>query len=585
MKIKNRFIVITTKITRRLYWLFAVSILLIVVNGVLNFTVRNATLMGYTSIITSVGLFLSLRAFINNKDIKRSYLRALIFISIQILAAGAIAGLRPTVLLWIYPLPLIAFYTQGSRVGLIYSLSVFITYNFVKILSSYISGNPNMQISYYMEAMIIFLVLLALTYNYQLSLQQRDKKIYRQLQYDEMTGLPKRVKLIQDIRKHSFKTLILINVDGFGRINRLIGVPGGDYLLKEIAERLLKFSIEFSSYNVYKLSSDEFAILIPELKSARQIRSLVDQLSTIIEKEIIIDNTSIIIRATMGVSSSLEKILTTCDIALKLAKKQRKPYQIYNNSLNDSQFHKENLTRLYKLQKAIENDLIIPFYQPIICNKTNTVYKYECLIRQKEADKIIGPSEFLELSKGARIYPELTKIMISKSFDYFSEKDVYFSINLSLDDILDSSTTDFIFSNLEKYKIGSRLTFELLESERIEEFPEVLRFVEKIRSYNCSIAIDDFGSGYSNFDMLLKFKFDFIKLDGSIIQNLVHDEKAQILVESLVAFAEKMGAKTIAEYVKDKEISERVCQIGIDYSQGYYLGEPKDRISQTCRTP
>jgi diguanylate cyclase (GGDEF)-like protein len=572
--------VITEELNKRVYWLLWVSFIVIVVNGVLNFTVRHTHFMGYVCIVTSLGLFLICISFKYNRNMKLTYLRALIIISIHILAIAAYKGSRPSALLWIYPLPLLAFYIQGSRIGILYSSSLFILVFFIRIINSIFFSVNDLMFSGYIETVIVFLIIIVLTFNNQLILQKKEYQIKIQLFYDELTGLPKRKKLVQDVKKYFSKTLILINIDGFGRINSLIGVEGGDYVLKQTSNRLLKFSAQYSTFNLYKLSSDEFALLIPGLESPSTIKKLVDQINSIIKEEIIIDNSSIIITASMGISSTVEKILTTCDIALKMAKKQRKPYVIYNNSLNIPQLHKENLTQLYRLQKAIGSENIVPFFQPIYNNRTNSIYKYECLIRLKEEGEIISPAEFLELSKGAKIYPILTQIMISKSFEYFSGSDFHFSINLSLDDILDGTTTEHLYSELERYNIGKQVTFEFLESEQIEQFPEVIEFINKIKSYNCSIAIDDFGAGYSNFDLLLKIHFDYIKIDGSIIKNISHDRKAQVLVETLVDFAGKLGAKTIAEYVKDKDTFEKVNQFGIDYSQGFYIGKPEEKILQ-----
>lgn len=573
---------ITEELSKRVYWFLWVSFFVIVVNGVLNFTVRHTYFMGYVCIITSLGIFLSCISFKYNRNMKLTYMRGLIVTSIHILAIVVYEGSRPSALLWIFPLLLIAFYTQGAWAGVIYSVCLFISINLIKIYDLIFISKINFLTPSYIETITIFIIIIILTLNFQLILQKKETQIKNQLYYDELTGLPKRKKLVQDIKQYFNKTLILINIDGFGRINSLIGVEGGDYVLEQTSMRLLKFSAQYSDTKLYKLSSDEFALFLPGLKSPGSIRKLVDQINAIIKEEIIIDNSSIIITASMGISSTLEKILTTCDIALKMAKRQKKPYVIYNHTLNIPQLHKQNLVQLYKLQKAIENDNIVPFFQPIYDNTTNTVYKYECLIRLKEDGQIISPAEFLELSKGAKIYPVLTRVMVSKSFEYFFSSDFLFSINLSLDDILDTVTTEHIYSELEKYNIGKQVTFEFLESERIEQFPEVLEFIDRIRSHDCSVAIDDFGSGYSNFDLLLKIQFDYIKLDGSIIRNISHDWKAQVLIETLVDYAAKLGAKTIAEYVRDKVTFDMVNQLGIDYSQGYYIGKPEEQILENC---
>lgn len=128
---------------------------------------------------------------------------------------------------------------------------------------------------------------------------------------------------------------------------------------------------------------------------------------------------------------------------------------------------------------------------------------------------------------------------------------------------------------LEKYKIGSRVVFEIVESESIEKFEQVRNFIEKVKSYECKIAIDDFGTGYSNFEYLLKLNADYIKIDGSMIKDIDTSKEAEIVVSTIVGFAKKMGIKTIAEFVENESILEKVKEMGIDYSQGYYFSAPK----------
>ncbi|MFA7609853.1 MAG: EAL domain-containing protein [Sulfurimonas sp.] len=128
---------------------------------------------------------------------------------------------------------------------------------------------------------------------------------------------------------------------------------------------------------------------------------------------------------------------------------------------------------------------------------------------------------------------------------------------------------------LERYDIGSKIVFEIVESEYIEKFEDVMRFIAKVKKYNCKIAIDDFGTGYSNFEYLIKLKADYLKIDGSLIKNIDKDKNAYIVVSTIVDFAKKLGMKTVAEFVESEEIFNIVKNLGIDYSQGYYFCEPK----------
>ena len=128
---------------------------------------------------------------------------------------------------------------------------------------------------------------------------------------------------------------------------------------------------------------------------------------------------------------------------------------------------------------------------------------------------------------------------------------------------------------IDYYKIGHRLVLELVESEGIENFDDVHSFIQEFKGYGCRIAIDDFGTGYSNFEYLMKLDVDYIKIDGSLIKNIDTDESAQLVVELIIDFAKRMNIKTIAEFIHNDSVYQKIKSLGIDYSQGYHLGEPK----------
>lgn len=162
--------------------------------------------------------------------------------------------------------------------------------------------------------------------------------------------------------------------------------------------------------------------------------------------------------------------------------------------------------------------------------------------------------------------------MLSKVRDY------EFSINLTIDDILDKDIKAYIFQTLEAYNISQRVVFEIVESESIENFDEVENFIQKVKSYGCKIAIDDFGTGYSNFEYLMKLQADFIKIDGSIIRSIVSDKRSEVLTSVIVAFAKEMNIKTIGEYVETKEVQDKLLELGVNKSQGHYFDKPRAEI-------
>jgi len=298
-------------------------------------------------------------------------------------------------------------------------------------------------------------------------------------------------------------------------------------------------------------------------------------------KSIYIQEQEIVLNITTALSfESSENLLATADIALKVAKKTKKHILVYSeeNSLNKE--YENNLKWINKIKKAIDEDKIIPVFQPIINNRTKKCDKYESLVRIIDEDGLlVTPYFFLDISKQTKQYTKITKIMIQKTFETFKNKDVEFSINLTIEDILDNEIQEFMFVMLETYNIGKKVVFEIVESESIDNFQQIQDFISKVKKYNSKVAIDDFGTGYSNFEYLLRLNIDYIKIDGSLIKEIDIDINKQQVVATIVDFAHKMKMKTIAEFVENESIQEVVEKLGIDFSQGYYFGKPSVNIS------
>ena len=173
----------------------------------------------------------------------------------------------------------------------------------------------------------------------------------------------------------------------------------------------------------------------------------------------------------------------------------------------------------------------------------------------------------------------LYEVITEKSFEFFKDLPYSFSINLSIDDIMDQEIYNFIIRTLQESGFANRVVLELLETEQINDYKKVSRFITEVRRYGVRVAIDDFGSGFSNFFYMTRLDPDYIKIDGSLIKEIDIDTNAQIVVETIVQFAKKMKIKTIAEYVHSSTVLSEVKLLGIDYSQGFYIDTPKPDIS------
>lgn len=424
------------------------------------------------------------------------------------------------------------------------------------------------------------------------SIEVYRQEITRQLFIDSLTGLPNRNKILVDIEQTVDPSLVLMNVDSFKEINDFYGNKIGDEVLKEISNRLKHYEKEIG-YQLYRMNGDEYALLFDKGMAAADMEKFVRNLgSEINEKPFVVNDNDISVRLTTGIALGQDmksqglaegkwtRLATNADMALKKAKKKQKDYVIYDDSIEIPKEYESNIFWRQRLREAIKDHKIVPFFQPIINNYNGRIEKYESLVRLIDPyGNVITPGYFLDVAKRAHLYSDITKAMIEKAFPTFYGTNYEFSINLTLFDILDDDVNRFIMRKLkDNPDLAKMLVFEILESEGIENYREVMIFIEEVKDIGCKIAIDDFGSGYSNFEHILRLDVDYIKIDSSLIKNLDKDVNAQIITRTIANFARKLGLKTISEYVHSKEVYEKAVGLGVDFSQGFYFGEPKEFI-------
>lgn len=170
----------------------------------------------------------------------------------------------------------------------------------------------------------------------------------------------------------------------------------------------------------------------------------------------------------------------------------------------------------------------------------------------------------------------VTKTVIEQSFKKFSDSEYEFSINITSTDLYLDYLEEHLLKCVKKYSIRpSKVSLEMLEDISTINTPEILEQLNSLRYHGFKISIDDFGAQSSNFSRLLEFSPDYLKIDGSFVKNILNDKKSLIIVEAVVLLCKKSNIKIIAEFVHSKEVQEKIEELGIDYSQGYYFGEPK----------
>ena len=407
---------------------------------------------------------------------------------------------------------------------------------------------------------------------------KHKNELFQLLYTDNLCKFPNRTKLIEDLQNNilTLEAVCLLNINSFKEVNDFFGHNVGDSILIDVAQLINKKVKKYPHLKFFKFPSDNYCVISTLDNKAQFIELIKDILDTVEKKTFTFEQYEIDIRITAGISfSNKNNKLITADIALQSAKKDNKEYLVFFDELDKFQEYENNMFWTKKLKSAFINDNIEVYFQPLVDNKTLKVDKYECLVRLIEDNgKVVAPYFFLDISKKSNQYKKLTRIVLEKSFKRFENLPFEFSVNISYEDIESNDFLDFIKAMIKKYNIANRVVFEILEDESIKNYQCLISFIDEIKALGCKVAIDDFGSGYSNFEHLLKMNIDYLKIDASLIKNIATDETSYKITKTIIEFAKNLNLKTIAEYVENEKIFNIVRDLGADYSQGYFFSEP-----------
>ena len=400
----------------------------------------------------------------------------------------------------------------------------------------------------------------------------------KDLYIDKLTSLPNRNRLKKDLSSTEEDLMALINIDKFSTINDIYGEANGDKILFEFSREILK-DFDKKTFTIYRIEADKFAVVtLGSTLSVDDFKNMCKKFADRIEKSsILIDEHSIDLHITIGIAKAkAEDVYKYTQRVINYARRKFEQILVYKDSYNFQEDFQENMKWVKKVKSGISNEYFTAYFQPIVDTKTQEIYKYEALIRYKEPGfDAVAPYKFLDIAKKVKLYPKIIEIMLGKALKFISEKNKRVSINISFADISNLSTREHILSTLEKNKhLTNMLEFEILESEEIVDFKAVQNFIKDVKFYGCSVGVDDFGAGYSNFNMLTNLDIDFVKIDGSLVKEIDKDKNQEIIVETISSFSRKLGFKTVAEFVCNEEVYKKIKELGIDYSQGYYFAKP-----------
>lgn len=406
--------------------------------------------------------------------------------------------------------------------------------------------------------------------------KNKTTQLIMQLYEDDLTKLGNRNALMRDLQKYKGSYIAIFNTRGFKNINEAFGFEAGNHILKAIGS-MFKYILS-NEFLFYRVSNDEF-VLINSNKLMKEnfvqlTRKMIQELEATTLKY---QNIDIKINIYVGICLHKENRLEKATVALTKAKENKLSYYIYNGNEDTKNIQVANIRMLNKIANALKNDTIVPYYQPIV-DQNGSINKYESLVRLIENDTVLSPYQFLDISKKTKLYTEITKVVIEKTFTTFQNSDKQFSINITALDILNSEVVKLIFEKLDTMKECNQVIFELVESDDLYNLPEVESFLKSIKEKGAKIAIDDFGTGYSNFSHIIKMKPDCLKIDGSLIKNIDSDIFSYKSVKTIINFAHELNIRVVAEFVHSEEVFGICKNLGVDEFQGYFFSEPKKEI-------
>lgn len=406
---------------------------------------------------------------------------------------------------------------------------------------------------------------------------RQEQEVNKKLFVDPVTGLNNYTKYLYDNRNNVYDKLCMISMenghillnhlktDKFEEVARCNIQTMVEYIGRIGEDRNLTFyridEFTFAAVAKYDYSSDKFLKIMRELYV--QFGS-----SNVTEEHVGCINQFVLV---------LEQnhLLDKAKLTLVENKRNVKRFLVYKSDHEREKHIGKALDTLVALNDAIKQENVIPYFQPIYDNKEKKLNKFEALMRIPDKHGgILVPYQFMDIAKEYRLYYQLSSLMVRKVFELFDEREETVSINLSAYDINSDEFTNMIFRQLSQLKHPEHFIFEILESEEFRDSGVLEEFVQFVRNYGVKVAIDDFGSGYSNLVEVAKLQPDLIKIDGQIIRYLQESEISRNLVDIIVFLSERMEIDLVAEYVKSEELQKYVAGKGIRYSQGYYFSPP-----------
>lgn len=394
-------------------------------------------------------------------------------------------------------------------------------------------------------------------------------------------------QLVQHEQQQLCGGLMLLDLDNFKLINDTGGHLAGDRMLKQVAQLLNRLVADKGK--ISRLGGDEFAVLLPGasreamLVLAEKIYDQIGQLSWKTPEQLQHTSCSIGIVLYPEHGASSQDLMAHADLAMYKAKHSgHHKWQIYRPDDNALEIMTSAHQWKKRIEAALKNERFVLHFQPILEVVSNRISHYEVLIRMRGDDgALIPPGLFIPAAEASGQIQQIDRLVLTMALKQLAQlqqqgRDITLAVNLSGRVVNEPELPELIRHQLHSSNIDpARLIFEITETAALGDIVAASNLVDEIRALGCKFALDDFGVGFSSFFYLKQLAVDYVKLDGAFIKDLAINPDDQIFTKALVEVARGMGKKTIAEFVESQQTLELLKRFGVDYAQGYFIGQPK----------
>lgn len=421
--------------------------------------------------------------------------------------------------------------------------------------------------------------------------KRSDALIKQMAFFDTLTALPNRNNLHDCLRaairdaapRRMPLALLLMDLNHFKEINDTLGHHRGDIVLGEVGKRIR--GALFGPDIVARLGGDEFAVLLPRLGKAEDVDIVVRKIQDALYPPIMIEDVPIAVEAGIGVAiypehgEDPDSLLQRADVAMYVAKKTGSSYVVYNPSCD--KHSPSRLALMAELRQAIEQNHLVLHYQPKVDLKRGRIAAAEALVRWMHPQRgMIPPDLFIGTAEQSGLIHPLSRRVLQMAMQQCRAWQreglkIPLAVNLSPRNLFDQKLPDQIIQLLQEHGVPPDwLILEITEGAIMADPVRALEILLKLHEAGIQISIDDFGIGYSSLSYLRKLPVSRLKVDKSFVMQMMQNEGDAVIVRSVIDLGHNLGLEVVAEGVENKEIYDRLVELGCDIAQGYYLSKP-----------